>query len=100
MEQDDLAVLSDQQQETYNAYRRIFESDAWYSLMEYVKQQSAFSAARQLAAQSWEHFLIAKGERLSYTEIANLETAIENENLTLVAELRAQRLAADEGEHE
>lgn len=96
MEQEDLATLPTGKQEEYNAYRRIFESDAWVSLMEYVKQQAAAAAARQLAATNWDQYMLSKGQRLSYTEIANLEVAVENENLSLVEEIRAKQIAEDE----
>lgn len=100
MEQDDLTYLSDQAQEAYMAFQRKFESDDWKATVEWAQQQAAQAASRQLASQSWDHFLVAKGQRLSYMELINLESSVENEFLSAVADARAKSIAEDEGEHE
>lgn len=99
MDQEDLATLSREQQEVYMAYQRKFESEDWKETVEWAKGQAAMHAARQLAAASWDSFQVAKGQRLSYMDIINLESAIENEFLTVVAEARAKLLAEVEEEN-
>jgi hypothetical protein len=100
MDQDDLALLSADAQQEYMAYQRKFESEDWKETVEWAKSQAAVHAARQLAAQSWEQFMIAKGQRLSYMDIINLEDAIENEALSAVDEARERSIAAVEAENE
>lgn len=100
MEQDDLKYLSDTAQEVYMAYQRKFESEDWQQTVEWAKERAATCAARQLAAQSWESVQFAKGARSSFEEIINLETEIENQFLTAVAEAKAKQIAEDEQENE
>lgn len=96
MDQDDLRYLDDGAQEAYNAFQRRFESDDWKTLIEWAEEQAAVAASSQLAASSWDQVLVAKGKRLAYTDIVNLETTIENQFLNLVAEAKESQIAAAE----
>jgi len=96
MEQEDLRYLDDGAQEAYMAFQRRFESDDWKSLIEWAESQAAQAASRQLAAQSWDQFLTARGTRTAYQEIINLETTIENQFKNLVDEARELQIAEAE----
>lgn len=100
MEQEDLVYLSDQAQEAYMAFQRRFESEDWKALVDWAMEQSASAAARQLAAQSWDHALVAKGNRQAFTEIVDLESTIENQFITLVAEAKEMKIAEAEEDNE
>lgn len=100
MDQDDLKYLDDGAQEAYNAFQRRFESDDWKTLIEWAEEQAAVAASGQLAATSWDQVLVAKGKRLAYMDIIQLETTIENQFLNLVAEAKEMRIAEDEGANE
>lgn len=100
MEQEDLVYLSDQAQEAYMAFQRRFESDDWKSLIDWAKEQSTATSIRQLSAQKWDDVLIARGMRMAWNEIIDLEVTVENQFLTLVAEAKEQRIVEDEEEHQ
>lgn len=100
MDQEDLKYLSDQAQQDYMEYVRLFESDTWKSLIDWVKNKVTMAAARQLAAQSWDQAVQAKGARLALEEIINLELEIENEAKASVEDARAKEIAEVEQEHE
>lgn len=92
MEQDELAVLSHQAQEMYNAYQRRFESDDWKSTVEWATEQVSKAAASIINASKWDDVVFARGSMTAYQSFVNLEADIENQFKSLAEEAKGQEM--------
>jgi hypothetical protein len=100
MNEGDLVYLDDGAQEAYMAFQRRFETADWKAMVEWAEERATAAGVRQLAAATWDQTLLAKGARQAFLEIVNLETDVENQFISLVAEARELSISAAEGANE
>lgn len=74
-----LQALTDAQKSRYMAMGKLFEHPSWKFLIDWANASVNEAQGRELNAPTWELVLINRGARLAFTDLVNLENAVENE---------------------
>lgn len=86
MDLEQLKHLLPEQQELYMNMERLFESPGWATVKGWAKANASDQEARQLHATTWDHTNIARGARLAFRMMEELQETMEAEFAGLAAQ--------------
>jgi hypothetical protein len=92
--------LSPENKERYVRLEKLFGSEGWKDIEAYAKVNAMVALDRQMNAGSWDQFTLAKGARLAYQSVAELQATTELEFEQLAADAQAAAENDDSIENE
>jgi hypothetical protein len=100
MEQELIAHLNDAQKDRLAKLDAVFSLPGWKLVLEWAAANAAQHEARQLNAQTWDQYNVAKGARLAYLTVTELEEITMNEFAALALQNAETVRLEDEFAHE
>lgn len=91
-----LKWLNDDQKNNKQLFEKLFESEGWKLLHQFLTHNVEQALLRKLNAQNWDTNRVAHGEHLAYSELANIQNALEAQFRTIAENARdAARLESE-----